>query len=137
MSTTSKITYNRGIFRINKDSSHPMAPRSTQSLIQLILMVLHVHDLGRQTGAEEQAPASQKPGYLTRRPDGCEAAIDQRREERTMVPCHNPLRGLGLFKYSHIASEPVFFVCFLLLFWCFLFVVVCMGGGSALFSFFL
>lgn len=33
-STTGKITYNRGIFRIEKDSSHSMAPCSTQPLIQ-------------------------------------------------------------------------------------------------------
>lgn len=34
MNTTGKITYNRGIFRIKKDSSHSMGPCSTQSLIQ-------------------------------------------------------------------------------------------------------
>lgn len=34
MNTMGKITCNRGIFRIKKDSSHSMGPCSTQSLIQ-------------------------------------------------------------------------------------------------------
>lgn len=77
-------------------------------------MVLCVHDLGRQTGAEELASASRKGGCLTRRPDARRAAIDQRRRKRTMAPSYNPLRGLGLLKYSSIiATGPgLFFFTF-------------------------
>lgn len=87
---------------------------SSSPFIQFILMVLRVHDLGRQTGVEEQTQASCKGGYLTRRPDACRAAVDQRKEKRTMPPCYNPLWGLGLLKYTHtIASGPGF--CFFVL----------------------
>lgn len=109
MSTTSKITYNRGIFRINKDSSHPMVPCSMQLLIQsfmqLVLMVLCIHDLGRQTGAEELLIRGGKKGLWS----------------LVIIPAGS--RAVQIFSY-HFLSAWFFFV--LVGFVCF-FVVVCLG----------
>lgn len=63
-STTGKITYNRGIFRIK--TVHTLRPlvahnHSSSPFIQLILMVLCVYDLGRQTGWRASS------GFLQRR----------------------------------------------------------------------
>lgn len=66
MNTMGKITYNRGIFRIKKDSSHSMGACSTQSLIQPFYPV-YSHGASRAWPWEADWGWRTDSGFLQRR----------------------------------------------------------------------